>query len=58
MDAKIDMLQQSGLLGKASSKVECSPRKSGESDDSVRGLEEVSRMVYFMHGPIPSDRPA
>ena len=47
MDAKIDMLQQSGLLGKTSSKVEFSPRKSGESDDNVRELEEVSRMVKF-----------
>jgi hypothetical protein len=58
MDAKIDMLQQSGLLGKTSSKVGFSPRKSGESDDNVRGLEEVSRMVYFMNDFIPSDPPA
>jgi hypothetical protein len=53
MDAKIDMLHQSGLLGNAPSKVEHSPRKSGESDARVRDLKEVSGISNFHEGLCP-----
>jgi hypothetical protein len=45
MDAKIDMLHRSGLIGKTPSKVGPSPHKSGENDVPVWGSEEVCRMV-------------
>jgi hypothetical protein len=50
MDAKIDMLHQSSMLGKAPSKVEHSQRKSGESDARVRDLKQVSRISKFHEG--------
>ncbi len=42
MDAKIDMLHRSGLIGQASSKAE---KQSGGDSTRVAGLEEVSRML-------------
>jgi len=47
MDAKIDMLHQSGLLGKAPGKVGHSPRKASESDARVWDLKEVRRISNF-----------
>jgi hypothetical protein len=47
MDAKIDMLHRSGMIGKTPGKAELSLRKSGESDARVWGPEEVSRMVLL-----------
>ena len=41
MDAKIDMLHRSGMIGQASNKVE---KQSGGDSTRVAGLEEVSRM--------------
>ena len=41
MDAKIDMLHRSGMIGQASSKVE---KQSGGDSTRVAGLEKVSRM--------------
>jgi hypothetical protein len=40
MDAKIDMLHRSGMIGQASSKVE---KQWGGDSTRVAGLEEVSR---------------
>src|SRR5260221_11416825 len=54
MDAKIDMLHQSGLLGKSPSKVGQSLRKSGENDTRMWGLKEVSRIVCFTNALIPT----
>lgn len=47
MDAKIDMLHRSSLLGKSPSKVGQSLRKSGENDARMWGLKEVGRIVCF-----------
>lgn len=47
MDAKIDMLHRSGMIGKTPGKAELSLRKSGEGDARVWGPEEVSRMVLI-----------
>lgn len=41
MDAKIDMLHRSGMIGQASDKVE---KQSGGDSTRVAELEEVSRM--------------
>lgn len=41
MDAKIDMLHRSGMIGQASNKVE---KQSGGDSTRVTELEEVSRM--------------
>jgi hypothetical protein len=54
MDAKIDMLHRSGLLGKSPSKVGQSLRKSGENDTRMWGLKEVSRIVCFANILIPT----
>jgi len=58
MDAKIDMLHRSGLLGKGKtpSKVGQSLGKFGESDARMWGLDEVSRIVCFT--PHLNDTPA
>jgi len=46
MDAKIDMLHRSGLIGKTRNEAGLSPRKSGEGDARVRG-SEVSRIAIL-----------
>jgi hypothetical protein len=51
MDAKIDMLHRSGVIGKTPGKAELPSRKSGESDARVWGSEEVSRMVLLYEYP-------
>lgn len=45
MDAKIDMLHRSGVIGKTPGKAGPPLHKSGESDARVWGSEEVSRVV-------------
>jgi len=46
MDAKIDMLHRSGVMGNMSSKVGLPAHKS-ENDARVWGSEEVSRIVLL-----------
>jgi hypothetical protein len=53
MDAKIDMLHQSGLLGKAPGNVGLSLRKSSESDARIWRLKDVSRISNFHEGHCP-----
>ena len=55
MDAKIDMLHRSGVIGKTPSKVGLPSHKSGESDARNWGTEVVGRMV-LLHGYIPLKR--
>ncbi len=45
MDAKIDMLHRSGLIGQATRKVE---NPSGADSTQISGLEEVSRAFFIL----------
>jgi hypothetical protein len=47
MDAKIDMLHRSNVIGKTPSKVGLPSHKSGESYAGNWGTEEVGRMVLL-----------
>ena len=55
MDAKIDMLHRSGVIGKTPGKAGLSLHKSGEGGARVRGSEEVRRMVP-LHKYLPHKR--
>jgi hypothetical protein len=46
MDAKIDMLHRSGMIGQASSKVE---KHSGGDSTRAAGLEQVSRRFFLQN---------
>jgi hypothetical protein len=56
MDAKIDMLHRSGVIGKTPSKAELPSRKSGEGDARVWG-SEVCRMI-LLYEYLPLKRPS
>jgi hypothetical protein len=47
MDAKIDMLHRSGVMGKTPSKARLPSHKSGESEARDWGTEAVGRMVLL-----------
>jgi hypothetical protein len=55
MDAKIDMLHRSGVIGKTPSKVGLPSHKSGESDPRKWGTEVVGEMV-LLHKYFPLKR--
>lgn len=56
MDAKIDMLHRSGLIGKTDNETGLSSRKSGESDARVgESEEEVSIIQHSTKIFIPND---
>jgi hypothetical protein len=56
MDAKIDMLHRSGVIGKTPGKVGLPSHKSGESDARNWGTEMVGRMA-LLHRYLPLKRP-
>ena len=52
MDAKIDMLHRSGVMGKTPSKVGLPSRKSGKSDARNWAAEVVGRTILHKYLPL------